>query len=58
MLAHPYFTHLRLNFNLLLSPIYLWGVLLAGGGLDDWRVWLGYLALHLFLYGGTNAFNS
>lgn len=52
-----YLTHLRLPFNLLLSPIYLWGVLLAGGviGLD---FWLAYLALHLFLYGGTTAFNS
>lgn len=52
-----YLIHLRLPFNLLLSPIYLWGVLLADGaiGLD---FWLAYLALHLFLYGGTNAFNS
>jgi len=54
---HRYLIHLRLPFNLLLSPIYLWGVLLAGGviGLD---FWLAYLALHLFLYGGTTAFNS
>lgn len=55
---HPYVRHLRLHFNLLLSPVYLWGVLLGGGRLADGRVWLGYLAVHVFLYGGTTAFNS
>lgn len=58
LLAHPYLRHLRVPFNLLLSPIYLWGVLLGGGHLLEGRVWLGYLAVHLFLYGGTTAFNS
>ncbi|MEJ2287241.1 MAG: hypothetical protein P8Y02_01120 [Deinococcales bacterium] len=57
-LAHPFVRHLRLHFNVLLSPIYLWGVLLGGGRLLDGGVWLGYLSLHLFLYGGTTAFNS
>ncbi len=56
--THPFVRHLRLHFNLLLSPIYLWGVLLGGGRLLDGRVWLGYLSIHLFLYGGTTAFNS
>jgi 4-hydroxybenzoate polyprenyltransferase len=55
---HPWWRHLRLGFNLILSPIYLWGVWLAGGSLASPPVWLGYVALHLFLYGGTNAFNS
>ncbi len=55
---HPYLRHLRLNFNLFLSPIYLWGVLLVGGALVDWRTWIGYLTLHAFLGGGANAFNS
>lgn len=55
---HPWVRHLRLPFNLLLSPIYLWGVLLAGGSLRETGFWLGYLSLHLFLYGGTTAFNS
>lgn len=55
---HPWVRHLRLPFNLLLSPIYLWGVLLAGGSLRGLDFWLGYAALHLFLYGGTTAFNS
>ena len=58
LFKHPYYQHLRLNFNVLLSPIYLWGVLLANGNLFDVRVWLGYAALHVFLYGGTTAFNS
>lgn len=58
ILRHPYLVHLRLGFNLLLTPIYLWGVLLAGGSLLDPRFWLGFLSLHLFLYGGTTAFNS
>jgi 4-hydroxybenzoate polyprenyltransferase len=55
---HPWVRHLRLGFNLVLSPIYLWGVWLAGGTLADGRVLLGWLALHVFLYGGTTAFNS
>jgi len=57
-LRHPFVRHLRLPFNLLLSPVYLWGVLLGGGRLEEAGVWLGYLAVHLFLYGGTTAFNS
>jgi 4-hydroxybenzoate polyprenyltransferase len=55
---HPWVIHLRLGFNLVLSPIYLWGVWLAGGGLLDWRTWVGWVSLHVFLYGGTTAFNS
>lgn len=50
--------HLRLGFNLVLSPIYLWGVWLAGGSLSDPRLWIGWISLHVFLYGGTTAFNS
>jgi 4-hydroxybenzoate polyprenyltransferase len=55
---HPYVRHLRLNFNVLLSPIYFWGVLLAGGTLRSVDFWLAYVTLHIFLYGGTTAFNS
>jgi 1,4-dihydroxy-2-naphthoate octaprenyltransferase len=58
VLKHPYFRHLRLSFNLLLTPIFLWGVLLAGGNLWSWDFWLAYFSLHIFLYGGTTAFNS
>jgi 1,4-dihydroxy-2-naphthoate octaprenyltransferase len=56
--SHPYLRHLRLNFNVLLSPIYFWGVLLAGGTLRSVDFWLAYVSLHIFLYGGTTAFNS
>src|SRR4051812_29698615 len=49
--------HLRLPFQLLLAPVYLWGWLLGGGGLSG-SVMLGFLAFHLFLYGGATAFNS
>ena len=49
--------HLRLHFQLLLAPVFLWGWLLAGGGLTT-GVALAFLALHVFLYGGATAFNS
>ena len=55
---HPWLLHLRLPFNLLLSPVFLWGVYLGGGADDPLRVIVAYLALHVFLYGGTNALNS
>lgn len=49
--------HLRLPFQLLLAPIFLWGWLLSGGGFSA-SVLLGFVAFHLFLYGGATAFNS
>jgi 4-hydroxybenzoate polyprenyltransferase len=49
--------HLRLPFQLLLAPVFLWGWLLAGGGLSS-SVVLGFVAFHVFLYGGVTAFNS
>ena len=55
---HPWVRHLRLSFNLMLSPIFLWGIFVAGGTVRHGKVGLGYLSLHLFLYGGTTAFNS
>ncbi len=49
--------HLRLHFQLLLAPVFLWGWLLAGGGL--WlSVVLALIAFHAFLYSGATAFNS
>ncbi len=56
--AHPHLRHLRLHFNVLLSPIYLWGLVLARADPGSARVWVGYVAVHLFLYGGATAFNS
>jgi 4-hydroxybenzoate polyprenyltransferase len=49
--------HLRLHFQLLLAPIFLWGYFL-GGGRPDRDFWLGFVAFHVFLYGGATAFNS
>jgi len=49
--------HLRLPFQLLLSPVFLWGWLLAGGRLGPHFV-LAFVSFHVFLYGGATAFNS
>lgn len=49
--------HLRLHFQLLLAPVFLWGWLVAGGGLSQ-SVVLGFVAFHAFLYSGATAFNS
>ncbi len=51
------FIHLRLHFQILLAPIFLWGFVLAGGQVDG-RFWLAFVAIHVFLYGGTTAYNS
>jgi 4-hydroxybenzoate polyprenyltransferase len=56
-LARILLIHLRLHFQLLLAPIFLWGYFLAGGTIRP-RFWLAFVAFHLFLYGGTTAFNS
>jgi 1,4-dihydroxy-2-naphthoate octaprenyltransferase len=50
-------THLRLHFQVLLAPIFLWGFLLADGA-PTGQFAIAFVALHLFLYGGTTAFNS
>jgi 4-hydroxybenzoate polyprenyltransferase len=49
--------HLRLHFQLLLAPVFLWGWLAAGGGLSQSAL-LGFVSLHGFLYSGVTAFNS
>ncbi|MGQ0559690.1 MAG: UbiA family prenyltransferase [Sphingosinicella sp.] len=56
----PYWLHLRLAFQLNFVPIYLWGVLLAGGVAPGAArgFWLGLVALHLFLNPGITAFNA
>src|ERR1700682_3221023 len=51
------FVHLRLHFQLLLAPVFLWGWLLAGGGLSQ-SVALGFVAFHFFLSARTTAFTS
>ncbi len=54
----PLFVHLRLHYQLLfLSPLFAWGFAL-GGGVFSVRAGLGFLAFHVFLYGGITAYNS
>ncbi len=50
-------THLRLHYQLLLAPIFVWGYLLAGQYPDP-KFWIAFVAFHIFLYGGTTAYNS
>ena len=52
-----YLIHLRLPFQILLSPIFLWGYLLAGGRPEP-RLLVAYLSFHFFGYAGGTAFNS
>ena len=49
--------HLRLHFQLLLAPVFLWGWLIAGGGFSM-SVAIAFVAFHVFLYPGATAFNS
>ncbi len=49
--------HLRLHYQLLLAPIFLWGFFL-GGVRAPADFWLAFAAFHIFLYGGITAFNS
>jgi 1,4-dihydroxy-2-naphthoate octaprenyltransferase len=56
-LLHLFFIHLRLQFQILLAPIFLWGYYLAGGQ-PNIRFWLAFIAFHLFLYGGATVYNS
>ena len=49
--------HLRLHFQLLLAPIFIWGYFLSGVPAPE-NFWLGFIAFQIFLYGGITAFNS
>jgi 4-hydroxybenzoate polyprenyltransferase len=49
--------HLRLHFQLLLAPIFLWGFWLAGGRPAPSAL-VAFALFHIFLYGGATAFNS
>ena len=49
--------HLRLNISIILAPIFLWGFYLKVGEFNAIFFW-GFIAFHIFLYGGSNAFNS
>jgi 4-hydroxybenzoate polyprenyltransferase len=50
--------HLRLPFSLVLMPLYLWGLYLAAPIITPVQTVVGFLAVHLLLYGGMNGFNS
>lgn len=56
-IVYNWLTHLRLHYQLLLAPIFLWGYLLAGNR-PGLAFWVAFLAFHLFLYGGATAYNS
>jgi 4-hydroxybenzoate polyprenyltransferase len=49
--------HLRLNWQLILMPIFLWGFFLSGGPVGP-KFWLGLFVFHVLFYGGSVAFNS
>lgn len=50
--------HLRLHYQLVfLSPLFVWGFAL-GGGQPSRDAALGFVAFHVFLYGGITAYNS
>ncbi|MCS7313632.1 MAG: ubiquinone biosynthesis protein UbiA, partial [Acidobacteria bacterium] len=51
------FLHLRLHFSVVLLPLFLWGFRLTETR-PSGAFWLGLLVVHVFLYGGANAFNS
>lgn len=53
----PLLIHLRLHFQLLLAPVFLWGYALAGGGFTL-RGLAVFTAFHIFGYGGGTALNS
>jgi 4-hydroxybenzoate polyprenyltransferase len=52
-----FLAHLRLHFQMILSGIFLWGFLLAGG-VPDRVALLAFVILHVLLYGGTTAYNA
>ena len=52
-----YWKHMRMGFQLLLAPLFLWGFLLADGAATTSTA-LAFASLHLFLYPGATAFNS
>lgn len=54
----PLFVHLRLKYQLVfLSPLFVWGFALGGAGFTARAAW-GFVAFHVFLYGGITAYNS
>lgn len=57
ILMLSYWKHLRVPFQLSLSPLFLWGFFLADGTPSRGMA-LGFAAFHFFLYTGITAYNS
>lgn len=55
--AKRFLLHMRMTFNFVLSPLYAWGAFLTGKPIGG-EFAVGFVAFHVFLYGGTNMFNS
>ena len=51
------FLHLRVHWQVLLSPLFLWGFLLSGGVIGP-RFWAVFFIFHVLFYGGATALNS
>jgi 1,4-dihydroxy-2-naphthoate octaprenyltransferase len=62
MRAKDLFLHLRLHWQVMLLPLFLWGFLLAAGedalSLVTARFWLVLFIFHVLFYGGATALNS
>ncbi len=56
------FLHLRLHWQLMLLPLFLWGFILSAGeaasSLITPQFWLVLFVFHVFFYGGATALNS
>ncbi len=56
------FLHLRLHWQVMLAPLFLWGFVLAAGAraheLITLRFWLVFFIFHVLFYGGATALNS
>jgi 4-hydroxybenzoate polyprenyltransferase len=54
--------HLRLHWQVMLAPLFLWGFVLAAGArapeLITPRFWLVFFIFHVLFYGGATALNS
>jgi hypothetical protein len=54
--------HLRLHWQVMLAPLFLWGFVLSAGTraleLITPRFWLVFLIFHVLFYGGATALNS
>lgn len=52
-----FIVHLRLQFNVILAPLYLFGLFVSEGDFDKQSA-LQFCIIHIFLYGGANSINS